>query len=159
MARNVAILALGIVVGVIGGAAFQIHAADESDMGGADLTGKESDDTGEHIVPEVEAVPSPAPQPVSQADLTVGSPAQVQYGVWDRLAECESSSRWHIASGNGFYGGLQFDKATWARHGGLAYAWRADVATREQQILIAQRTQASQGWSAWPYCSRHIGLR
>jgi hypothetical protein len=153
MARKLALAALVLAV-----AHTTVARADE-DMGGADLTGVNDSEAGEHGVPEVEAVTSPAPQPVDEPDLTVGSSAQQPYGIWDRLAQCESNGRWHVATGNGFYGGLQFDRATWARHGGLAYAWRADVATREQQILIAQRTQASQGWSAWPYCSRHLGLR
>ena len=79
--------------------------------------------------------------------------------VWDRLAGCESNGRWHVNTGNGFFGGIQFDFGTWLRHGGGAFAPRADLATREQQILIGQRTQASQGWGAWPYCSRRLGLR
>lgn len=156
MARRLALVALFITVA-------HTSVARAEDMGaGSDQTGVNDSEAGAHVVPEVQAVTSPTPQPMEEPDPTEVASPQLTisgYGIWDRLAECESNSRWHIATGNGFYGGLQFDKATWARHGGLAYAWRADVATREQQILIAQRTQASQGWSAWPYCSRHLGFR
>ena len=80
-------------------------------------------------------------------------------GVWDRLAQCESSGNWHINTGNGFFGGLQFLQATWEGLGGLAFAPRADLATREQQIIVAERVLAKQGWGAWPECSRKLGLR
>lgn len=79
--------------------------------------------------------------------------------LWTALADCESSGRWHINSGNGFFGGIQFDRGTWLRHGGGTYASRADLATPEQQIEIGIRTQKVQGWLAWPSCSRRLGLR
>jgi hypothetical protein len=79
--------------------------------------------------------------------------------VWDRLAQCESSGNWAINTGNGFYGGLQFLPATWDGFGGGAFAPRADLASREQQIIVAERVQARQGWGAWPECSRKLGLR
>jgi Transglycosylase-like domain len=80
-------------------------------------------------------------------------------GVWDRLAQCESSGNWAINSGNGFYGGLQFLQATWDGFGGGAFAPRADLASRVQQIIVAERVLAKQGWNAWPECSRKLGLR
>ena len=58
-------------------------------------------------------------------------------GVWDRLAQCESSGNWAINTGNGFFGGLQFLQATWEGFGGGAFAPRADLASREQQIIVA----------------------
>jgi hypothetical protein len=79
--------------------------------------------------------------------------------VWDTLARCESEGRWHVNTGNGYYGGLQADMAFWRRYGGLAYAARPDLASREQQIVVATRGQAVQGWGAWPACSRRLGLR
>jgi resuscitation-promoting factor RpfA len=79
--------------------------------------------------------------------------------VWDKLAQCESSGQWRINTGNGFYGGLQFLPATWLDFGGGAFAPRADLATREQQIIVAERVLAKQGWNAWPECSRKLGLR
>jgi len=73
---------------------------------------------------------------------------------WDSIAACESSGNWAINTGNGYYGGLQFDQNTWERNGGLRYADRADLATREEQIAIAEVTRARQGWGAWPVCGR-----
>jgi hypothetical protein len=78
--------------------------------------------------------------------------------TWDRLAECESSGNWSINTGNGYYGGLQFSASTWQAFGGGAYAPRADLATRAEQIAIAEKTQAVQGWGAWPACSAKLGL-
>lgn len=76
--------------------------------------------------------------------------------TWDALAFCESSGNWAINTGNGFYGGVQFTQSTWESFGGLRYAPRADLATREEQIAIAELTQAGQGWGAWPVCSRRV---
>ncbi|WP_308425175.1 transglycosylase family protein [Wenjunlia tyrosinilytica] len=73
--------------------------------------------------------------------------------VWDRIAECESSGNWTTNSGNNYYGGLQFGQPTWRAYGGLRYAPRADLATREQQIEVAKKVQRTQGWRAWPVCS------
>jgi uncharacterized protein YabE (DUF348 family) len=75
-------------------------------------------------------------------------------GTWDALARCEAGGNWAVNSGNGFYGGVQFDQNTWDRSGGLRYAPRADLATREEQIAIASVTQQRQGWGAWPVCSQ-----
>ena len=87
------------------------------------------------------------------------APAVANGGVWDTLAECEAGGDWSINTGNGFHGGLQFHPQTWAGHGGTAYAPTADQATREQQIAIAEKVQASQGWGAWPACTAQMGLR
>jgi uncharacterized protein YabE (DUF348 family) len=73
---------------------------------------------------------------------------------WDAIAACESTGNWSINTGNGYYGGVQFDQNTWERNGGLRYASRADLATREEQIAIAEVTRARQGWGAWPVCGR-----
>jgi LysM repeat protein len=90
--------------------------------------------------------------------VAVADPARAaDGGTWDRIAQCESSGNWAIHTGNGFYGGLQFTQSTWVGFGGLAYAPRADLATREQQIAVATRVQAGQGWNAWPVCSRKAG--
>ncbi|MFD3660495.1 transglycosylase family protein [Streptomyces sp. NPDC058659] len=77
---------------------------------------------------------------------------------WGCVAECESSGRWHVNTGNGFYGGLQFWQPTWVEHGGTKYAPRADLATRPQQITIAEEVLRTQGWGAWPVCSKRYGL-
>jgi murein DD-endopeptidase MepM/ murein hydrolase activator NlpD len=78
---------------------------------------------------------------------------------WDLVAGCESNGRWNTNTGNGFFGGLQFEPGTWRAYGGTAYAPSAQLATREQQITIAQRVLAGQGWLAWPACSARLGLR
>jgi resuscitation-promoting factor RpfA len=77
---------------------------------------------------------------------------------WDRLAQCESGGNWGINTGNGFQGGLQFSPGTWASHGGTDYAPSANQASREQQITVAEKVLASQGWGAWPTCSSNLGL-
>jgi resuscitation-promoting factor RpfB len=79
--------------------------------------------------------------------------------TWDALAACEAGGNWAINTGNGFYGGVQFDQNTWDRHGGLRYAPRADLATREEQLAIAEVTRARQGWRAWPVCSVRVGAK
>ena len=76
--------------------------------------------------------------------------------VWDRLAQCESGGNWSIDTGNGYSGGLQFAQGTWAANGGTGSAHNA---SREEQIRVAERVRASQGWGAWPACSSKLGLR
>lgn len=78
-------------------------------------------------------------------------------GVWDRIAQCESGGNWQINTGNGYYGGLQFSAGTWRAHGGTAYAPTADKASKSQQIAVATKVQAAQGWGAWPNCSVQAG--
>ncbi|WP_051581036.1 transglycosylase family protein [Pseudonocardia acaciae] len=77
--------------------------------------------------------------------------------VWDRVAKCESGNNWAINTGNGFQGGLQFTPSTWRSFGGTQYAASAHKATREQQIAVAEKVLAGQGWGAWPVCSRKAG--
>jgi len=79
--------------------------------------------------------------------------------VWDRLAHCEATGNWAINTGNGYYGGLQFNISTWNANGGGAYASRPDLATREQQIAIATKVRDNRGgYGAWPACARKLGL-
>ncbi|WP_279351661.1 transglycosylase family protein [Streptomyces endophytica] len=84
--------------------------------------------------------------------------AAVNSGTWDRLAGCESGGNWRIDTGNGFSGGLQFSHHTWRSFGGQAYGSRAARASRTQQIQVAERVLARQGWGAWPACSARLGL-
>ncbi|WP_353358341.1 transglycosylase family protein [Mycobacterium sp.] len=86
-------------------------------------------------------------------------PPVMEGAQWDAISHCEAGGNWAINTGNGFYGGVQFDQNTWERQGGLRYAPRADLATREEQIAIAEVTRARQGWGAWPVCSGRIGAR
>lgn len=77
---------------------------------------------------------------------------------WDRLAQCEAGGNWAIDTGNGFQGGLQFSPSTWSGYGGGEFAPTANQATREEQIVVAERVLAGQGWGAWPSCSAQLGL-
>src|SRR5690242_6575163 len=71
---------------------------------------------------------------------------------WDRIAQCESGGNWHANTGNGYYGGLQFNLGTWQANGGHG---RPDQNTREQQIAVAERVRAaSGGYGAWPVCGK-----
>jgi resuscitation-promoting factor RpfA len=73
-------------------------------------------------------------------------------GEWDQVARCESGGNWGINTGNGYHGGVQFSSSTWAAHGGGQYAPSAELATKEQQIAVAERVLATQGRGAWPVC-------
>ncbi|WP_175408838.1 transglycosylase family protein [Streptomyces sp. TRM64462] len=75
---------------------------------------------------------------------------------WDRVAQCESGGNWSINTGNGYYGGLQFSASTWAAYGGTKYAPTANLASKAQQIEIAEKVLAGQGKGAWPSCG--VGL-
>ena len=75
--------------------------------------------------------------------------------TWDRVASCESGGNWHINTGNGYYGGLQFSMGTWRAHGGSGNPAGASKST---QIHIAEKVLNSQGWGAWPACSSRLGL-
>ncbi|QWC86521.1 LysM peptidoglycan-binding domain-containing protein [Nocardioidaceae bacterium] len=96
---------------------------------------------------------------LAAAPTLLASPAEAaSTATWDRLAQCESSGDWSINTGNGYYGGLQFYQPTWEGFGGLAYAPRADLASKSQQIAVAERVLDTQGWGAWPACSAKLGL-
>ncbi|HVS58788.1 MAG TPA: transglycosylase family protein [Candidatus Saccharimonadales bacterium] len=104
------------------------------------------------------AVSSATVSTVKAQPHVAAAPAVGGGSVWDRIAACESGGNWSINTGNGFYGGLQFTQGTWLGYGGGAYASRADLASRAQQIAIAQKVQAGQGWGAWPVCSLKAGV-
>jgi len=94
----------------------------------------------------------------SAAVLGLATSAGASETVWDRVAACESGGNWSINTGNGYYGGLQFSAPTWTGFGGGRYAPRADLATKPQQIEIAQGVLKAQGPGAWPVCSVRAGL-
>ena len=109
----------------------------------------------------------PEPEPEASSDSSESSggntgasaPSVPSGSVWDRLAQCESGGNWSINTGNGYYGGLQFSASTWSGYGGGQYAPTADKATRAQQIAIAEKVRAGQGWGAWPSCTSQLGIR
>ena len=85
-----------------------------------------------------------------------GTASAAPDSAWDKLAQCESGGNWSINSGNGYYGGIQFNASTWHAFGGEGLPHQA---SRSEQIAVAERTLAAQGWNAWPACSRKMGLR
>ncbi|WP_433547308.1 transglycosylase family protein [Streptomyces sp. CA-294286] len=90
--------------------------------------------------------------------LGATSASAADANTWDRVAECESGGMWSADLGNGHYGGLQFSQEKWARYGGLDYAPRADLASRAQQIKVAEKVFAAEGRQAWPSCAVISGL-
>ncbi|WP_373205509.1 transglycosylase family protein, partial [Mycobacterium marinum] len=85
-----------------------------------------------------------------------GHAAAATDGEWDQVARCESGGNWAINTGNGYYGGVQFAPSTWASHGGGEYAPSAQLASREEQIAVAERVLATQGRGAWPVCGHGL---
>ncbi|MFJ9010178.1 transglycosylase family protein [Streptomyces canus] len=112
------------------------------------------------------------PNRINRASLTVtaggvgiavpligtGTAQAADVDTWNKVAACESSNNWSINTGNGYYGGLQFTQSTWEAYGGTRYAGRADLATRDQQIAVAEKVLDGQGPGAWPACSVRAGL-
>ncbi|MFG2194268.1 transglycosylase family protein [Streptomyces sp. NPDC048639] len=85
------------------------------------------------------------------------SASAASVGTWEKVAQCESGGDWHINTGNGYYGGLQFSQSSWSAAGGTQYASRADLATKEQQIATAEKLLDKQGPGAWS-CAGAGGL-
>ncbi|OEJ54527.1 transglycosylase family protein [Streptomyces agglomeratus] len=112
------------------------------------------------------------PSRINRASLTVtaggagialplvapGAADAASVDVWEKVAACESTNNWQINTGNGYYGGLQFKQSTWQAYGGTAYAPRADLATKDEQIVVAEKVLKGQGPTAWPLCSVRAGL-
>lgn len=127
---------------------------DAEDLAGEDPAGEEPD-AGNHGDESGSADDGSAP---GTGEPTPAAPPATD-GTWDRLAACESSGDWAIDSGNGYYGGLQFDEATWGDYDGAEFAPRADQATKEQQIEVATRVRDDRGgYGSWPACARKLGL-
>jgi hypothetical protein len=102
---------------------------------------------------------APTPRPVrTAAPRAPAPPPPSGDAVWDKLAQCESGGNWAINTGNGYYGGLQFSLSTWLSYGGDAYAPRPDLASREEQIAVAERLRAKRGYAPWPACAAKLGL-
>jgi uncharacterized protein YabE (DUF348 family) len=90
-----------------------------------------------------------APAPAAGTNTGAAAPAIMNEAMWDKIAQCESGGNWSINTGNGYYGGLQFDIQTWIGSGGGAYAPNASLATKAQQIDIANRVYAQRGLQPW----------
>jgi len=89
------------------------------------------------------------PKAEAAGNTGASAPAMMNEAMWDKIAQCESTGNWSINSGNGYYGGLQFDIQTWVGSGGGAYAPNASLATKAQQIDVANRVYAQRGLSPW----------
>ena len=90
--------------------------------------------------------------PPAAAPVSTAAPASSGGANWSAIAACESGGNWSANTGNGFYGGLQFTEQTWLSYGGGRYASSANLATKAQQIAVAERVLAGQGIGAWPAC-------
>ncbi|MFF3749388.1 transglycosylase family protein [Streptomyces sp. NPDC002018] len=90
--------------------------------------------------------------------IAAGSAHGASVDVWEKVAACESTNNWQINTGNGYFGGLQFSQSTWEAYGGGDYAPRADLATKDEQIAVAEKVLKGQGPGAWPACSVQAGL-
>jgi hypothetical protein len=114
----------------------------------------------ENLAPQAPPTPGAIALKAQLVTIPTARPAPivVDGSVWDRLAQCESGGNWSINTGNGYYGGLQFDYSTWLAYGGGEYAQYAHLATREQQIAIAERLRAARGFQPWPACRVKLGL-
>ena len=87
--------------------------------------------------------------------LFAAGPASADSVNWDAIAQCESGGNWSINTGNGYYGGLQFDRSTWRAYDGDEFAALPHQATREEQIAVAERVRADRGgYGAWPVCGK-----
>lgn len=95
--------------------------------------------------------PPAAPAPAAPGPLPVALAGSAEH--WDGIARCETGGDWHANTGNGYQGGLQLSPSTWMAHGGGQFAPRADEASREQQIVVADRVRAEQGWKPWSSCA------
>ncbi len=103
--------------------------------------------------------PTPRPEPVAQAPAPTSTPPTYDGdSVWDDLAQCESGGNWSINTGNGYYGGLQFNHGTWHDYGGGEFADYPHQASREQQIAVAERLHSARGFAPWPACRVKLGL-
>ncbi|MCL3997209.1 transglycosylase family protein [Streptomyces lavenduligriseus] len=90
--------------------------------------------------------------------VAAGTAHAADAATWSKVAACESSGDWSVNTGNGYYGGLQFTRSTWEAYGGTRYAPRADLATRAEQIAVAEKVLDAQGPGAWPACAPRAGL-
>jgi uncharacterized protein YabE (DUF348 family) len=104
---------------------------------------------GTKAKPVAQAAPAPAASASTGANTGAAAPAMMNEAMWDKIAQCESGGNWSINSGNGYYGGLQFDIRTWIGSGGGAYAPNASLASKAQQIDIANRVYAQRGLQPW----------
>jgi hypothetical protein len=110
------------------------------------------------VPPIVEAVPVVTEPPQTTTTITT-QPVVSESSRWDQLAQCESGGNWAINTGNGFTGGVQFLQSTWLAMGGGEFAADAYLASKAEQIIVAERLVEVSGWGAWPGCTAKFGWR
>jgi uncharacterized protein YabE (DUF348 family) len=103
----------------------------------------------EKITVGTKAKPVAQAAPAAGANTGAAAPAMMNEAMWDKIAQCEAGGNWSTNTGNGYYGGLQFDIQTWIGSGGGAYAPNASLASKAQQIDIANRVYAQRGLQPW----------
>ncbi len=152
---------VGVVVGVVGiGGVLTPQPPSGTAANSATSTARPAPSATSTIAttaPKATANPS-SKTPEAGHGNTVAAPGLADSSVWDALAQCESGGNWAINTGNGLYGGLQLDRGAWLSNGGAAYAPLPSDATRQQQILIAEKVRADRGFSPWSSCARKLGL-
>ncbi|MBA4023915.1 MAG: transglycosylase [Gordonia sp.] len=146
---------------------FEVWDGGHRDFGGGtavDPAGWVNDSPEPGSAPAAPAPAAPAPPAAPPVPAPVAAPAPattstvVSAADWDKVAQLESGGNWAINTGNGYFGGLQFNPQTWTGNGGGQYAPTADAATREQQMEVANRVLGTQGWGAWPVTSKEAGV-
>jgi hypothetical protein len=110
------------------------------------------------VPPIVEAGPVVTEPPQTTTTSTT-QPVVSEGSRWDQLAQCESGGNWSINTGNGFTGGVQFLQSTWLAMGGGEFAPDAYLASKAEQIIVAERLVKVSGWGAWPGCTSKFGWR
>ncbi|MDX3190384.1 transglycosylase family protein [Streptomyces sp. MN03-5084-2B] len=132
---------------------------DPGTPGEKEVTYKVTQKNGKEVARESvseKVLTQPKPKIIHVGTKQAPTPDVGDGSAWDRIAACESGGNWSINTGNGYYGGLQFDKRTWDAYGGDEYAALPNQASREQQIAIAEKVKAGRGgsYSAWPVCGK-----
>lgn len=158
MAKLVVVAALSMLTGMLAGAACGLRAEEVEAL---EAVAAEAGVEPVHLEGAVNTT-GLEPRAYLQAIGVIERPLPPQSArsVWDVLASCESTGNWAaISSGGTYRGGLQFDQPTWRAYGGQAYASSAHLATRAQQIAVAERLRAARGFQPWPVCSVRMGLR
>jgi hypothetical protein len=155
---------VGVIVGVVGlgiGGALTPQPPAGTAVDSAPSTARSAPSSNPTIAttaPRTTASPSSKTPAAGGGNTVAATAGPADSRVWDTLAECESGGNWAINTGNGLYGGVQIDRGTWLSYGGRAYAPLPSKATREQQILIAEKVRADRGFSPWSSCARKLGL-
>lgn len=108
------------------------------------------------VVSSVQYVPKTSNSQKHSAVKPVKSYSNINGGIWDKIARCESGGNWKISTGNGYYGGLQFTASSWHAAGGKGLP---NQASKSEQITRAKVIQSRQGWGAWPACTAKLGIR